>query len=71
MTHKTGKAAIGKHLLELRCEAVAALKRFDMIAERLDFYEQYLVLSKYYDVRLAGPFLVIRGGKPADRTGAE
>ena len=71
MTHKPGKAAIGKHLLELRCEAVAALKRFNMIAERLNFYEQYLVLSKYYDVRLAGPFLVINGGKPADRTGTE
>ena len=71
MTHKPGKAAIGKHLLELRCEAVAALKRFNMIADRLNFYERYLALSKLYDVRLAGPFLVIKGGKPADRTGAE
>ena len=71
MTHKPGKAAIGKHLLELRCEAVAALKRFNMIAERLNFYEQYLALGKTYDVRLAGPFLVIKGGKPTDQLGTE
>ena len=69
MTHKPGKAAVAKHLVELRREAVATLKRFNMIAGRLKFYERYLSLSKYYDVRLAGPFLVIKGGKPADQTG--
>jgi hypothetical protein len=71
MTHKPGKAAISKHVTELRCEAVGALKRFNMIAGRLDFYEKYLALSQYYDVRLAGPFLVIQGGKPVDRTGTK
>ena len=60
-----------KHLVELRREGIAALQRFRGIADRLKFYERYLALSKYYDVRLAGPFLVIKGGKPADRTGAE
>ena len=30
MTHKPGKAAISKHVTELRREAVAALKRFNM-----------------------------------------
>jgi hypothetical protein len=64
MTHKPGKAAIAKHLVELRREAVAALKRFNMIAEQLNFYEDYLALSKKYDVQMAGPFLVIKGGKP-------
>ena len=59
MTHKPRKAAVAKHLVELRREAVATLKRFHMIAERLTFYEQYLALSKTYDVKLAGPFLVI------------
>jgi len=63
MTHKPGKAAIAKHLVELRREAIAALKRFNMIADRLNFYEQYLALSKTYNVRLAGPFLVIKGGQ--------
>jgi len=63
MTHKPGKAAISKHVTELRREAVAAIKRFNMIAERLTFYEQYLALSKTYDVKLAGPFLVIEGGQ--------
>ncbi|HEU5239655.1 MAG TPA: hypothetical protein VFU37_21165 [Pyrinomonadaceae bacterium] len=71
MTHKPGKAAIAKHLVELRREAVAALKRFNMIADRLNFYEQYLALSKTYNVRLAGPFLVIEGGQSAERTGRE
>ena len=71
MTHKPGKAALAKHLVELRREAVAALKRFNMIADRLDFYERYLTLSKCYEVRLAGPFLVVKGGKPTDRTGTE
>jgi hypothetical protein len=71
MTHKPGKAAIAKHLVELHREGIEALHRFSAIAGRVDFYEKYLVLSKYYDVRLAGPFLVIKGGKPADRTGTE
>jgi hypothetical protein len=69
MTYKPEKAAIAKHLVELRREGIAALHRFHGIADRLNFYERYLVLSKYYDVRLAGPFLVIKGGKPADQTG--
>ena len=64
MTHKPGQAAVAKHLVELRREAVAALKRFNMIAERLNFYEDYLALSKKYDVQMAGPFLVIKGGQP-------
>jgi len=63
MTHKPGKAAVAKHLVELRREAVAALKRFNMIAGRLNLYEQYLALSKTHDVKLAGPFLVIKGGQ--------
>ncbi|MET0500816.1 MAG: hypothetical protein ABW172_04760 [Candidatus Binatia bacterium] len=65
MTRKPGKVALTKHLAELRREAVAALQRFNNIADRLNFYEQYLVLSKTYDVRLAGPFLVVKGGKSA------
>ena len=64
MTHKPGKAVVSKHLVELRREAVAALKRFNMIAGQLTLYEQYLALSKTHDVKLAGPFLVIKGGQP-------
>ena len=71
MTQKPGKAAVAKHLVELRREAVASLKRFNTIAERLNFYERYLTLSKTHSVRLAGPFLVIKGGQPADRTNTE
>jgi hypothetical protein len=69
MTYKPGKAAIAKHLVKLRREGIQALNRFDRIAGRLNFYERYLILSKCYDLRLAGPFLVIEGGKPKDRTG--
>ena len=69
MTHKPGKAAVSKHLVELRREAVAALKRFNMIAGRLTLYEQYLTLSKTHDVKLAGPFLVIKGGQPQTEQG--
>ena len=64
MIHKPGKAAVTKHLVELRREAVAALKRFNRLAERLNFYEQYLALGKTHDVQMAGPFLVIKGGQP-------
>jgi hypothetical protein len=63
MIHKPGKAAVTKHLVELRREAVAALKRFNSLAERLNFYEQYLALGKKHDVQMAGPFLVIKGGQ--------
>ncbi len=71
MSHKPGKAAVSKHLVELRREAVAALRRFNMIAGRLTLYDQYLALSKRYDVRLAGPFLVVKGGRPTGRTATE
>ena len=68
MTRKPGKKAVAKRLLELRREALAALKRYDSIADRLNFYERYLTLSKTHDVRLAGPFLVVKGGQSRDRT---
>jgi len=73
MTHdsQTRKAEIDKYLLELRREGIEALHRLNGIAGRLDCYEKYLALSNYYDVRLAGPFLLIKGGKPADRKGTE
>ena len=71
MIHKPGKTAIDKHLVELRREGIEALHRFSGIAGRLDFYKKYLALSQNYDVRIAGPFLVIQGGKPEDRTSAE
>jgi hypothetical protein len=63
MTHKPGKAAVAKHLVELRREAVATLKRFNMIAERLNLYKEYLALSETYDGQMAGPFLLIEGGQ--------
>lgn len=69
MTHKPGKAVIDNHPGELHREGIEALHGFNGIAGRLDFYERYLALSKYYDVRLADPFLLIKGAKPADRTG--
>ena len=37
MTHKPGKAGIAKHLVELRREAVVALKHFNTIAESAEF----------------------------------
>ena len=37
MTHKPGKAAVAKHLVELRREAVAALKRFNMNSRAAEF----------------------------------
>ena len=48
MIYKPGKAAIAKHLVELRREGIEALHRFSGTAERLNFYKRYLVLSKYY-----------------------
>jgi hypothetical protein len=69
MTHKPGKSAINKQLVELRREGIEALHRFHGISRRLEFYEKCLTLSRYYDVRLAGPFLVIKGGKSADIDG--
>jgi hypothetical protein len=47
------------------------LQRFNRITDRLNFYEQYLQLSKTHEVRLAGPFLVVKGGKTADSTGSD
>jgi hypothetical protein len=53
MIHKPGKAAIDKHLVELRREGVEALHRFSGIAGRLDFYERYLAkASDLLEMRL-------------------
>jgi hypothetical protein len=71
MIYKPGKVAIAKHLVELRREGIEALHRFSGTTARLDFYMRYLALSQYYDLRLAGSFLVIQGGKPAVRTGTK
>ena len=60
-----------KHLVELRREGIEALHRFSGTTARLNFYKRYLAFSQCYDLRLAGPFLLIQGGKPADRTGTE
>jgi hypothetical protein len=68
MTYKPGKKAVVKHLINLRREALAALKHYEAIADRLNFYERYLTLSQTYDVRLAGPFLVVKGGQSGERT---
>jgi hypothetical protein len=69
MTHKPEKKVVAKHMVDLRREALAALKHYDAIADRLNFYERYLILSKTFDVRLAGPFLVVKGGRSVQRTG--
>jgi hypothetical protein len=71
MIYKAENTSIVKHLVELRREGIEALHRFSGIAGRLNLYERYLALSKYYDVRLAGPFLIIKKEKPADRTGTD
>ena len=68
MTHKPGKQAVVNHLVNLRREALVALRHYDAIADRLNFYQRYLALSKTYDVRLAGPFLVVKGGQSGQRT---
>jgi hypothetical protein len=57
MIYKAENTSIVKHLIELRREGIEALHRFSGTAGRLNFYERYLALNKYYDVRLAGPFL--------------
>lgn len=61
MIRKPGKAPIDKYLVELCREGIEALHRFNGTAERLDLYKKYLALSNYYDVKFAGPFLVIKG----------
>ena len=68
MIHTPGKETVDKHLVELHRKGLEALHRFNRIAGRLDFYEKYVALSKHYDVRLAGPFLLIKGGKPPTGT---
>jgi hypothetical protein len=57
MIYKVENTSIVKHLIELRRKGIEALDRFSGTAGRLNFYESYLALDKYYDVRLAGPFL--------------
>jgi len=37
MTHKPGKAAVAKHLVELRREAVAALKKLQHDSRSAEF----------------------------------
>jgi hypothetical protein len=49
----------------------AKLKTLSVEDHHQDRRQLASALSQYYDVRLAGRFLVIKGGKPADRTGTK
>jgi hypothetical protein len=66
MTQKPEKEAVAQHVVELRRAAVSTLRRFNKIADQLNFYQRYLAISKDYDVTFSGRFIIIKGGRSTE-----
>lgn len=59
---------IHKHILQLHDEALAVLEIYEGIMSRVDFYQQYVSLSRNHNVSIAGRFIVIDGGRTEQKT---
>jgi hypothetical protein len=57
---------IVEHIIKLRVQAAASLELYEKIHGRIDFYRKYLSLCQRFKVRLAGPFMLIQGGRSTE-----
>jgi hypothetical protein len=55
-----------EEIIKLRVEAIATHNLYDKIHTRIEFYRKYISLSQLFKVRLAGPFMLIQGGRFAE-----
>lgn len=57
---------IVEQIIKLRVEAIATHNLYDKIHARIDFYRKYIALGQRFKVRLAGPFMLIQGGRSTE-----
>lgn len=57
---------IVEHIIKLRVQAAASLELYEKIHGRIEFYRKYLSLRQRFKVRLAGPFMLIQGGRSTE-----
>ena len=55
-----------EQIIKLRLQAVATLELYEKIHARIEFYRKYVSLGHRFKVRLAGPFMLIQGGRFAE-----
>ena len=60
-----------EHIIKLRVQAAAAHELYQKIHIRIEFYRKYISLGQRFKVRLAGPFMLIQGGRPAEEARSE
>jgi hypothetical protein len=61
---------IVEHIVRLRVQAAAAYELYEKIHVRIEFYRKYISLGKTHKVRLAGPLVVIQGGRSTEKAGS-
>jgi hypothetical protein len=67
MTRNLKDDDIVEHIINLRVQAVAAYELYQEINARIDFYRKYISLGETHNVRLAGSWVVIRGGRSIEK----
>jgi hypothetical protein len=60
-----------EHIIKLRVQAAATLELYEKIHGRIEFCRKYLSLGQRFKVRLAGPFMLIQGGRSTEDGRAE
>jgi hypothetical protein len=63
MSQRVKHGNLINRILQLHDEALAVLDIYEQIMSRVDFYQKYVSLSRNHNVRLAGRFIVIDGGR--------
>ena len=59
---------IVEQIIKLRVEAIATHNLYEKIHTRIEFYRKYISLGQRFKVRLAGPFMLIQGGRSTEDT---
>jgi hypothetical protein len=55
-----------EHIIKLRLQAVATLELYEKIHARIKFCRKYVSLGQRFKVRIAGPFMLIQGGRSTE-----
>ena len=59
-----------EQIIKLRVQAVATHELYEKIHARINFYRKYLSLGQRFKVNLAGPFMLIQGGRSTEEPGS-
>jgi hypothetical protein len=66
MNKTLNRDEIVEQIIKLRLQAIATHNLYEKIHARIEFYRKYISLGKRFNVRLAGPFMLIQGGRSTE-----